>query len=157
MVAGRSYGPTSAPAIWNNTIMIGVSCDEGPGVAAPGDVALLMCAAAAESGGSTLSAFRRIRKRYLGRRFVEESRRVECLGRYSVDIERGIVSPVYDRFISFYGGDRRGDNLLANCRTHSMRRRASESGILRRYVVTCGIVIAGLSEPGHGRPGRLAN
>ena len=30
-VAGLDYGPTSAPAIWNDTIVVGVSCGEGPG------------------------------------------------------------------------------------------------------------------------------
>ena len=37
-VAARNYGPTSAPAIWKDTIVVGVSCDEGPGIAAPGDI-----------------------------------------------------------------------------------------------------------------------
>ena len=37
-VAARSYGPTSATAVWNDTIIVGVSCDEGPGIAAPGDI-----------------------------------------------------------------------------------------------------------------------
>ena len=37
-VAALDYGPTSAPAIWHDTIIIGVSCGEGPGIAAPGDI-----------------------------------------------------------------------------------------------------------------------
>src|SRR6516165_10371307 len=37
-VAALDYGPTSAPAIWKNTIIVGVSCGEGPGIAAPGDI-----------------------------------------------------------------------------------------------------------------------
>ena len=32
------YGPTSAPAIWKDTIIVGVSCGEGPDLAAPGDI-----------------------------------------------------------------------------------------------------------------------
>ena len=37
-VAALSYGPTSAPALWRDTIIVGVSCGEGPGIAAPGDI-----------------------------------------------------------------------------------------------------------------------
>ena len=36
--ARLGYGPTSAPAIWKDTIIIGVSCGEGPDLAAPGDI-----------------------------------------------------------------------------------------------------------------------
>ena len=34
--AALDYGPTSAPAIWNDTIIVGVSCGEGPGIAGAG-------------------------------------------------------------------------------------------------------------------------
>jgi quinoprotein glucose dehydrogenase len=37
-ITGLSYGPTSAPAIWKDTVVLGVSCGEGPGPVAPGDV-----------------------------------------------------------------------------------------------------------------------
>ena len=37
-VAALGYGPTSAPAVWKDTIIVGVSCGEGPGIAAPGDI-----------------------------------------------------------------------------------------------------------------------
>ena len=36
--AALTYGPTSAPAIWNDTIILGNSSGEGPGIAAPGDI-----------------------------------------------------------------------------------------------------------------------
>ena len=36
--AALDYGPTSAPALYNDTIVVGVSCGEGPGIAAPGDI-----------------------------------------------------------------------------------------------------------------------
>src|SRR5256885_348525 len=36
--AALSYGPTSAPAVWNDTIIVGNSSGEGPGIAAPGDI-----------------------------------------------------------------------------------------------------------------------
>ena len=32
------YGPTSAPAVWKDTVVLGFSCGEGPGISAPGDV-----------------------------------------------------------------------------------------------------------------------
>ena len=37
-VAALDYGPTSAPVIWKDTIIVGVSCGEGPAIAAPGDI-----------------------------------------------------------------------------------------------------------------------
>src|SRR5437763_8294872 len=36
--AALGYGPTSAPALWKATIVVGFACGEGPGVAAPGDI-----------------------------------------------------------------------------------------------------------------------
>ena len=51
-VAALSYGPTSAPAIWKDTIIVGVSCDEGPGIAAPGTSGRSTSAPARKSGGS---------------------------------------------------------------------------------------------------------
>src|SRR5258708_5017580 len=33
-----TYGPTSAPAIYKDTIILGLACGEGPGFEAPGDV-----------------------------------------------------------------------------------------------------------------------
>jgi quinoprotein glucose dehydrogenase len=38
IVAALGYGPTSAPVIWQNIIIVGVSCGEGPAIAAPGDI-----------------------------------------------------------------------------------------------------------------------
>src|SRR4051794_2273829 len=35
-VAALGFGPTSAPVLWNETIIVGVACGEGPGIAAPG-------------------------------------------------------------------------------------------------------------------------
>lgn len=37
-VARLAYGPTSAPVVWRDAVILGMSCDEGPGIAAPGDV-----------------------------------------------------------------------------------------------------------------------
>jgi outer membrane protein assembly factor BamB len=37
-VSRMPYGPTSAPAVWSDSVIVGFSCGEGPGPAAPGDV-----------------------------------------------------------------------------------------------------------------------
>ena len=37
-ISRLSYGPTSAPAVWRDTVILGFSCDEGPGPSAPGDI-----------------------------------------------------------------------------------------------------------------------
>ena len=75
-VAALDYGPTSAPAVWNDTIIVGVSCGEGPGIAAPGDIRAFDVRTGKEVWRfRTVPGTGRIRKRDVGRRFLERSRR----------------------------------------------------------------------------------
>ena len=81
-VAALSYGPTSAPAIWKDTIIVGVSCDEGPGIAAPGDIRAFDVRTG--RGGLAVpdrAPSGRVRTRDVGRRFLEGPRRRQRLGR----------------------------------------------------------------------------
>ena len=48
----------------------------------------------------------------------------------------GLGSAAFD----FYGGDRHGDNLFANCTIRSMPRLASIAGTIRRYGMISGIM-----------------
>jgi quinoprotein glucose dehydrogenase len=116
-VAPLSYGPTSAPAIWRDTIMVGVSCGEGPGIAAPGDVRAFDVRTGAqvwrfrtvprpgESGSET----------WQGDSWKDRGA-VNAWGGFSVDADRGLVfAGLGSAAFDFYGGDRHGANLFANC------------------------------------------
>ncbi len=117
VVADLGYGPTSAPAIWNDTIIVGVSCGEGPGIAAPGDIRAFNLRT-----GEEVWQFRTVpRPGEFGNETWEgeswKSRGgANAWGGFSVDVERGIVfAGLGSAAFDFYGGDRHGDNLFANC------------------------------------------
>jgi quinoprotein glucose dehydrogenase len=116
-VARLGYGPTSAPAIWQETIIVGVSCGEGPGIAAPGDIRAFDVRT-----GKELWRFHTVpRPGEVG----HESWRgdswknrggANAWGGLSVDVERGLVfAGLGSAAFDFYGGDRHGENLFANC------------------------------------------
>ncbi|MEM9588449.1 MAG: PQQ-binding-like beta-propeller repeat protein, partial [Planctomycetota bacterium] len=116
-VARLGYGPTSAPAICGDTVILGVSNGEGPNLAAPGDVRAFDV-----RSGKQLWRFHTVpRPGELGHdTWQGESWKnrggANAWGGASVDPQRGLVfvglgSAAFD----FYGGDRHGDNLFANC------------------------------------------
>ncbi len=77
------YGPTSAPAICGDLIVLGFSCGEGPGPAAPGDIR----AFDVRSGRQVLAFSYRPATgprgpRHLGRPVVARPRRRERVGRH---------------------------------------------------------------------------
>jgi quinoprotein glucose dehydrogenase len=116
-VARLSYGPTSAPAIWNDTIVVGVSCGEGPGIAAPGDIRAFDVRT-----GKEVWRFRTVpRPGDFGNESWEgdswkDRGAANAWGGFSVDEGRGLVfAGLGSAAFDFYGGDRRGDNLFANC------------------------------------------
>jgi quinoprotein glucose dehydrogenase len=111
------YGPTSAPAVYRDTVIVGFSASEGPPPGAPGDVRAFDVRTGrevwrfrtvprpGEFGAETWPA-----DAWKGRSGVNP------WGGFTVDVERGIVycgtgSAAHD----WYGADRRGDNLFANC------------------------------------------
>ena len=111
------YGPTSAPAIWKDTIIIGVSNGEGPGIAAPGDIRAFDVRT-----GEQRWSFRtvpwpgEIGNETWAKDAWKNRGGANAWGGVSVDEQRGLVfcgtgSAAFD----FYGGDRHGDNLFANC------------------------------------------
>jgi quinoprotein glucose dehydrogenase len=116
-VARLSYGPTSAPAIWKDTIIVGVSCDEGPSIAAPGDIRAFDVRT-----GEPVWRFRTVpRPGEFGHDTWEgvswkDRGAANAWGGLSVDADRGLVFAGLGSAASdFYGGDRHGDNLFANC------------------------------------------
>ncbi len=115
--AALGYGPTSAPALWRDTIIVGVSCGEGPGIAAPGDIR----AFDVRTGGEVWR-FRTVpgpgefgHESWKGDSWRDRGG-VNAWGGFSVDAERGLVfAGLGSAAFDFYGGDRLGDNLFANC------------------------------------------
>jgi quinoprotein glucose dehydrogenase len=116
-VAGSGYGPTSAVSIWHDTIIVGVSCGEGPGITAPGDIRAFDVRT-----GKAVWRFHTVpRPGEFGHETWEgdswkDRGAVNAWGGFSLDEKRGLVfaglgSAAYD----FFGGDRRGENLFANC------------------------------------------
>ena len=116
-VAALPYGPTSAPAIWQDTIIVGYSCGEGPGIASPGDIRAFdvhtgkqlwrfrTVPAPGEAGNETWEG-----DSWKGRGAAN------AWGGFCVDQERGLVfAGLGSAAFDFYGGDRPGDNLFANC------------------------------------------
>ena len=112
-----AYGPTSAPAVCGDLVIVGFSCGEGPGISAPGDVRAFDVRTGVERW-----RFHTVpRPGELGHDTWEgESWRrrggANAWGGLSVDPARklvfvGLGSAAFD----FYGGDRKGENLFANC------------------------------------------
>jgi quinoprotein glucose dehydrogenase len=116
-VAALGYGPTSAPAIWKDMIIVGVSCGEGPAVAAPGDIRAFDVRT-----GRQLWRFRTVPApgEFGHETWAHASwkNRGGCnaWGGLSVDVERGLIfAGLGSAAFDFYGGDRHGENLFANC------------------------------------------
>lgn len=111
------YGVTSAPAVYKDRVILGFSVGEGPGPAAPGDIR----AFDVRTGREAWRFHSVPRPGEFGSDTWEGSSGKErgganAWGGISVDTKRGIVfaglgSPAFD----FYGGDRKGANLFANC------------------------------------------
>jgi quinoprotein glucose dehydrogenase len=116
-VAKLGYGPTSAPVIWKDTIIIGVSCGEGPAIAAPGDIRAFDVRT-----GKQLWRFHTVPQpgefghdSWQGDSWKNRGG-ANAWGGLSVDAERGLVfAGLGSAAFDFYGGDRLGENLFANC------------------------------------------
>lgn len=116
-IAKLGYGPTSAPAVFEDVVILGVSNGEGPGVSAPGDIRAFDVRT-----GKQVWRFHTVPRpgefghdSWKGESWINRGGS-NAWGGASLDVERGIVflglgSAAFD----FYGGDRHGDNLFANC------------------------------------------
>jgi len=116
-LARMPYGPTSAPNVFEDVVILGFSTGEGPGPAAPGDVRAFDV-----RSGEELWRFHTVPRpgepghdTWEGDSWKERGG-VNAWGGISVDERRGwaffgLGSAAFD----FYGGDRRGANLFANC------------------------------------------
>jgi quinoprotein glucose dehydrogenase len=115
-VRDLGYGVTSAPGIFENLVVVGVSVPEGPERSTPGDVRAFDV-----RSGKEIWRFHTVpREGEFGHDTWEgDSRKgrggVNPWSGVSVDRANGLIfvgtgSPSFD----FYGGDRRGQNLFAN-------------------------------------------
>jgi quinoprotein glucose dehydrogenase len=115
--AALAYGPTSAPAVWHDTIIVGVSCGEGPGIAAPGDIRAFDVGT-----GKEVWRFQTVprsgefgHETWKGDSWKDRGG-ANAWGGLSVDKDRGLVfAGLGSAAFDFYGGDRHGQNLFANC------------------------------------------
>jgi quinoprotein glucose dehydrogenase len=116
-VRRHAYGCTSPPAIYHDTVLLGFSVTEGARPGAPGDIR----AFDVRTGKQRWRFYTVPRPGEFGHDTWpsdtwQERSGVNAWGGLTVDVERGIVfagtgSAAYD----WYGGDRKGDNLFANC------------------------------------------
>ncbi len=111
------YGPTSAAAIWGDLVILGFSCGEGPGPAAPGDIRAFDVRT-----GKQVWRFHTVPRagEFGNDTWAGDSWRqrggANAWGGLSVDEERGMVfAGLGSAAFDFYGGDRHGENLFANC------------------------------------------
>lgn len=116
-VSGMGYGPTSAPAILNDLVIMGFSCGEGPGRSAPGDIRAFDV-----HTGKQVWRFRTVPHpgEYGNETWGEDSWKnrgaANAWGGYSIDTKRNMVfAGLGSAAFDFYGGDRPGKNLFANC------------------------------------------
>lgn len=111
------YGPTSAPAIVGDNVIVGFSCGEGPGPAAPGDIRAFNVRT-----GDQVWRFHTVpRPGEFGNETWEGDSwknrgAANAWGGFSVDVARGwVFAGLGSAAFDFYGGDRHGQNLFANC------------------------------------------
>ena len=112
-----TYGATAPPAIFENIVIVGFSVGEGPAPSAPGDVRAFDV-----HTGKQLWQFHTVprpgefgHESWSGDSWRDRGGANPWSG-VTVDVRRGMAfiatgSAAFD----FYGGDRHGDNLFANC------------------------------------------
>ncbi len=116
-ISRLAYGPTSAPAIWQDTVFVGFSCGEGPGPAAPGDVR----AFDVRTGRQKWRFHTVPRPGEFGNETWQTGSwhnrgGANAWGGLTVDEQSGTVfAGLGSAAFDFYGGDRKGKNLFANC------------------------------------------
>lgn len=115
-ISNLGYGPTSAPAICGDRVVLGFSNDEGPGPSAPGDVRAFDV-----RSGEPVWVFQTVPNpgQFGSDTWAEGSWRnrggANAWGGVSVDpIRRWVFVGLGSAAFDFFGGDREGQNLFAN-------------------------------------------
>lgn len=116
-IGNLPYGPTSAPGIFEDLVILGFSNGEGPGIAAPGDVRAFDVRSGQQRWRfRTVPIEGEVGYETWAAGSTENRGGANAWGGISIDVERGLAlfglgSATFD----FYGGDRAGENLFANC------------------------------------------
>ncbi|MFK7818505.1 MAG: pyrroloquinoline quinone-dependent dehydrogenase, partial [Planctomycetaceae bacterium] len=111
------YGPTSAPAIAGDLVVLGFSNSEGPPPGAPGDIRAFDVRTGKQAWRfHTIPRPGEVGHETWPKNGWQKRSGANAWGGISVDTKRGTVfagtgSAAFD----FYGGDRKGRNLFANC------------------------------------------
>ncbi|MFO0808593.1 MAG: pyrroloquinoline quinone-dependent dehydrogenase [Gemmataceae bacterium] len=116
-IANLPYGPTSAPAIVGNLVVLGFSNGEGPEIAAPGDIRAFDVRT-----GKPAWTFHTVPRpgEFGNDQWPNDSWKnrggANAWGGISVDTQHNLVfAGLGSASFDFFGGDRPGDNLFANC------------------------------------------
>ena len=115
-ISRNSYGPTSAPAVYKDLVVLGFSNDEGPAVAAPGDVRAFDVRTGKEAWRfHTVPRPGEVGNDTWQGDSWKDRGGANAWGGVSIDARRGIVFVGLGSATSdFYGGDRKGQDLFAN-------------------------------------------
>ena len=111
------YGVTSAPAIYEDLVILGFSCGEGPSPSSPGDIRAFDVRT-----GKQRWIFHTVprpgehgHETWKGDSWKDRGG-VNPWSGLTVDARRGVIfAGLGSASFDFYGGDRKGDNLFANC------------------------------------------
>ena len=140
-ISKRVYGVTSAPAIFEDLVIVGFAVDEGPGASLPGDIR----AFDARTGKERWRFHTVPRPGEFGHDTWEgdgwkDRGGANAWSGLTVDESRGLVfAGLGSAAFDFYGGDRHGDNLFGNSTIAlDARTGVSGSGTSRRRVTTSG-------------------
>jgi quinoprotein glucose dehydrogenase len=114
---GLMYGVTSAPVIYQDLVILGFLCGEGPDPAAPGDIRAFDVKTGVEKWRfhTVPRPGEPYHETWPGDSWRDRGG-VNAWGGLSVDSARGMVfAGLGSAAFDFYGGDRKGDDLYANC------------------------------------------
>ena len=116
-LTGLAYGVTSAPAVFEDLVILGFMDGEGPEPAAPGDIRAFDIHTGKEAWRfHTVPRPGEFGNDTWAPGSWENRGGANAWGGFSLDAEKGIVfAGLGSAAFDFYGGDRKGENLFANC------------------------------------------
>ena len=116
-LTGLAYGVTSAPAVFEDLVILGFMDGEGPEPAAPGDIRAFDVRTGKEAWRfHTVPRPGEFGNNTWATGSWKNRGGANAWGGFSLDTGRGIVfAGLGSAAFDFYGGDRKGENLFANC------------------------------------------
>lgn len=116
-IKGLTYGTTSAPMVFEDLVILGFTNGEGPEPSAPGDIRAFDVRTGAERWRfHTVPWPGEVGHDTWEGESWKNRGGANAWGGVSVDVKRGMVlAGLGSAAFDFYGGDRKGQNLFANC------------------------------------------